>query len=371
MIKSLVNKIKSQEKELKLAVFYFFIWKIGVLILSIVAVSRILHDYRSWLIWWDQGHYIAIAKNFYANRGFAFFPLLPLLIRFFNLIFHNYVISGQFISSISLLAAIIYLYRLVRIDFSAKISLRSVIYILIFPFSFFFGLIYTESLFLALVTASFYYARKEKWFKASLLAGLASATRVMGIFVFIGILYEYLESKGWNFRRLGKELIYILLIAPSGLISYMLYLQIKFNDFLAFFHSQADWGKSATFNLLIPLKRSLYPIKNVLNFSLDKEVYINNFVEVFCLLAAICLIILAFRKIRTSYLIYAFLSIMLPPLTGILSSVNRYVIILFPIFIFLAIFGENKYIDKTITFIFLIFFGFYLSLFVNLRFWVG
>ncbi|NIP31808.1 MAG: hypothetical protein GTO02_20035, partial [Candidatus Dadabacteria bacterium] len=91
------------------------------------------------------------------------------------------LLSGLIVSNIAYGFAVFYLYKLVLLDFEWDDALRTVIYFTIFPTAYFLHAAYTESLFLALTIASFYYARNDKWALCGVIGMLAALTRITGI----------------------------------------------------------------------------------------------------------------------------------------------------------------------------------------------
>ncbi len=88
---------------------------------------------------WDTGHFKAIALHGYdIYWRTAFFPLYPLLQRGLNYFIHNVLVAGLVISNIVTLLTFIVLYRLVEQDFQRNTALRAVLYLAVFPTSFFF-----------------------------------------------------------------------------------------------------------------------------------------------------------------------------------------------------------------------------------------
>lgn len=109
----------------------------------------------------DGVHYLLIGANGYTvNAGF--FPLFPLLLNVASSIFGRvaafdplqYFVSLAFVSFCFLLSLIV-LYRLIKIDYKDNIALFTIFFLLIFPTSFFYVSIYSESLFLLLSLSSF------------------------------------------------------------------------------------------------------------------------------------------------------------------------------------------------------------------------
>src|SRR3989344_4028800 len=90
----------------------------------------------------DGVHYLTIAQRGYAAQFTqVFFPLYPLILSLFSriLFFINPVLSGLLITNILFLAAIIVFYRLLLLDFTVRRAHWAVIFMLVFPVSFFFG----------------------------------------------------------------------------------------------------------------------------------------------------------------------------------------------------------------------------------------
>lgn len=190
----------------------------------------------------DGVHYLGIAQTGYsAQFTQAFFPLYPLLIRFTNFYLHNYLLSALFISHLFLFFAIKYLYKLVSLDFSSKTASKTVLLLLLFPTSYYFGSAYTESVFLFLVVSSLYYMRTKHPIKAIFLAALAGATRIVGIFLLPALLYEHLlQSKG---KKNPTLLSYApFLLSSAGLLSYMTYLHLRFQNAFYFLTAQPAFG---------------------------------------------------------------------------------------------------------------------------------
>ena len=150
---------------------------------------------------WDTGFYLSIAEEGYQVDGVpfpsvAFFPLLPLLIRAFNLLTGDTLVAGLLVTNLALVAACLLFYRLVYDEFGAETAGRAVWYFLIFPSSFFGSAIYSESLFLLCAIGALYLFRKGLWESAAMLGVLSAMTRFMGLLVAPLLLIEW-----WMLRR--------------------------------------------------------------------------------------------------------------------------------------------------------------------------
>ena len=175
---------------------------------------------------WDSPHYLFIAQNGYVNEGdpanfIVFFPLYPLLVRLITFDFAYINLSGLIISNLSSLVAVIYLFKLAKLDYSDSVAKKAVLYLSVFPTAYFLSAVYTESLFLALVIASLYYARNSKWPFAGFLGFLASLTRIAGLLLLPVLVVEYFHQKEWKIRDMNLNLFWTSLPA-FGFLSYLL-----------------------------------------------------------------------------------------------------------------------------------------------------
>lgn len=287
----------------------------------------------------DGEHYLSIAIFGYKEKEQAFFPVYPGMISFLAKPFSpdllsylvNSTIAGLIISNLSFLLALIILWNLITIDYSKKIALFTLATVLLFPTSFYFGAVYSEALFLVLSVSSFYLARKGRFLSASILGVVASATRVFGVLLLLAFLIEAWEQKA----KLSKS-FWIFLI-PLGLLIYMLYQYFTVGDPLAFYNLQKQVGEQHQSGLVLLPQVYFRYIKMLLTVNPANPIYQTIVLE---LLLGIIFFLLPlygyFKKVRLSYVAYAMLGFILPTITGSFSSVPRYVIILFPSFLILA-----------------------------------
>ena len=290
-----------------------------------------------WLWFWggfDGVHYLNIAEKGYEyGLTQAFFPLYPLLIRWLNL-FGNSLVTALIISHLSLIGFLYCFIKLGRLDFKAATIKWAGVLLLLFPAGFFLFGVYTESLFLFLTAACFYLARRRQWGWAAIMAGLASGTRLVGIFLLPAILWEYYKVKKPKLLPLAGY----SLIASSGLLLYLNYLQQRFGDFLIFVHSQPGFGAGRQVNeLVLPYQVIARYTKMFLSVSPANDIYPVLVFEFLATLGFAALIIYAlWKKLRPSYLIFIIPALLLPTLTGTFASMPRYGLIAFPLFYLLG-----------------------------------
>lgn len=288
----------------------------------------------------DGEHYLSIATFGYKSLEQAFFPIYPMLIAFFAKPISydffslqvNSTLSGLLISNISFYFAVISLWKLLNLDFSKRIALLTILLIMVFPTSFYFGALYNESLFLLLTVLTFYSARQKRWFLASIFGMVASATRIFGILLLPSLLIEaYLQKE--KFTR-----YFWIYLIPLGLLGYMLYQYLSVGDALAFYRLQDLVGEQRQGRLVFLPQVYFRYIKMLLTVDPANFIYQTILLEFVVGIIFFILPIYGFlKKIRLSYLFYALSAFLITTFQGAMSSVPRYVLVFFPSFIAMAI----------------------------------
>ena len=197
---------------------------------------------------WDSVWFLSIAQDGYDDGArTAFFPLYPLLVRIAGAPFGSGLIGGALLSTLALGAALVLLHRLVALDHDRAVARNAVLVTALFPMSFFFSAVYSESLFLALSIGAVYAARRERWAWAGLLGLLAATTRSAGVLLLVPLAMIYL----WDARRpslrarrpLRPDVLWLALV-PAGLGLYCALLALDGHDPLAPFRAQEVWFRS-------------------------------------------------------------------------------------------------------------------------------
>ncbi len=195
------------------------------------------------LVRWDAWWYLNIAERGYwfdpqHPSNVAFFPVFPLLVRGLAALIGNPVLAGLLVANLAAVAGVIAFWLWVREEAGAAAAERAVVWLLVFPFSFFFHTIYAESLFLALVALGFLAARRGHWLRAGALGGLAAASRPMGILLFPAFAWALWEARRAGRAVRARDLLGVLLV-PAGLGVYAGYLWAAFGTPLAFWDAHA------------------------------------------------------------------------------------------------------------------------------------
>lgn len=199
---------------------------------------------------WDAAHYIAVARFGYGDPaspspdgGIGFFPLYPLLIRIVATLTgqtgsdSGLAIIAILLSATFFLASIPLFVELARETLNLDDARFAILLWLVFPFAFFYTAAYTEALFLLQVLAAIHFARRGQWWLAALVAMTASATRLVGLAVIGGVVYSAFRS-GIRLPRL----IALAAVGSAGFVAFLGYLWARFDDPLAYFRTQEQWG---------------------------------------------------------------------------------------------------------------------------------
>jgi hypothetical protein len=318
-------------------------------------------------IWshWDGEHYVALAMGGYLhppdNVSPAFFPLYPLLMRSFAELFGGPISKealsawGPLLSLLFLPFAFYFIYQIALDGWDERAARGAVLALAFFPTTFFLNAAYTESLFLALSAGSLWAMRVRKdLLAAGVLAALAGATRNVGVFLMVPLLFEWIKDKE-TFRWRG---IY-LLAAPCGLLAYMGYLWARFGEPLLFYSAQKDWGRQATGPLetagrawgaaVEGMGRLLDPglwAHPVVGKLADHLAEAGNFFNLAFFAFAVVVLLAGSRELPLSLTVYGLLLVAPAMLFGTperpLMGAPRYVLVAFPIFIVLGLLYRNR-----------------------------
>ncbi len=275
----------------------------------------------------DGAHYTSIAKDGYGVYQTAFFPLYPLLIRFF--VFATKLPYESVAVLISHVAFLIGLFLFWQYLERARSRAWTIAFLLLYPASFFFATAYSESVFFALAAGALLAIKRKYWILAACFIGLASATRLVGVFLIIPLVFAA-RRRSWT-----------VVIAFTGLFAYMMYLWRTIGDPLAFFHVQSAFGAGRSGGELIFLPQVFWRYLRIfMTVPTGELLYYVAVLEVSSFILGMVFLLIAWRKrYDAAILLYSACVLVLPTLTGTLSSMPRYLLAAFPLF---SVLGEIK-----------------------------
>lgn len=322
---------------------------------------------------WDGYWYSLLANYGYGiyQASAAFWPLYPLLL-WIGAQFTGWdtAVVGILISNISFLFALVLLYRLVQLDFPEPVARRVIWLTAFFPTAFYFSAMYTESLFLLVTVAAIYYGRTGRWGRAGIAVALAALTRNTGVLVVIPLAVFLYRQYGWKPREWWSPGVKVCLGALSPLL-FMFKLDSIWGDPLLMLSAQKGWARyksmpwstvQAEFKKLdltwlhwlvnSPSWGTLTNPNLRLSFA-ESQAY-----DLFIFLVFVPLAIYTLWRVRGAFSLYALVVFAIPLFTPShvhpLMSFPRFVIVLFPFFIAIALLTRRRLVYGAVMAIFII-----------------
>lgn len=381
----------------RLVVFGVAIWVTvaGIVAADVDGFPALEHPFGAWpatglldlvfspLTKWDALHYLALAFDGYSGnepgmppdeRRAAFFPLYPGLVRVlsgFAVSPGLLVIVGYVVSLACFFAALVLLHRLVTVEMGARYARPALMLLAFFPTAFFFGIPYTESLFLLLAVAAFLAARSGRWAIAGGVLALASAARAPGLLLVLPVALLYLygpradrepaASTGLRPRyRIGPEAAWIAL-APLGLIAFSAYLHFALGDAFAWQSAQELFGRQTVdpfTGIWTAIREGGASLGDVVSGTYGSEPVFDhlNIAQLAAVMLALVGGIGALRMLPPAYGVWTLVSLLPMALSqspGLpLHSSTRYVAVLFPVFLWLAAVCERRGITTQVVAVF-------------------
>lgn len=291
---------------------------------------------------WDSGWYFEIAKNGYrynpdGQSTIAFFPLYPMAMRAVAFLFGGsdraLWISGLLISWVAFICALIVLHRFTtRLFGDREAGRRAVLYLAVFPFSFFFSRVYTESLFLLVSIVAVVSAYDGRWWRAGAFAALAALTRPNGVLVVIPLFCLI-----WQGRPAWRELIRrgaAVSLAAVGFAAYCAFTYSLAGNPLAWLDAQRYWHYSVGD---APWRQLLKLIGGVVKHGPYDFFFTSKLAPYQFFHGAVALIFLGltpavFRHLGVPLGLYVLVSLLVPLSGSDLQGLGRYASVLFPVF---------------------------------------
>lgn len=238
--------------------------RVGLLLAGMAAAMLLSDGGLTWerafqqLQRWDAAHYIRLIEEGYqgyTENGqhlfLVFFPGYVWAARLLRLVIPSTALAGTALSCLCYGGACCYLYRLAGEAYNSRVARDTLLYMSLFPFSFFSGLVMTEGLFLLATTGACWYAWRGKWLAFGLFGALAALTRMTGLLVIaVGVIrlleaYRPLELPvGKSLGRCWKPLLLRLpltLLPAAGTLLYLLLNLWVDGDPFAFASHQEHW----------------------------------------------------------------------------------------------------------------------------------
>ena len=303
-----------------------------------------------WLAIWqrfDANWYTSVADNGYGTIGGDdhFPPLFPVLIRILKPLFGSAFIAGLLISHLATLYAIKLLFDTFYEWGGNYLAKRTVLFLLIYPTSFFLFSVYTESLFLVTALLSLQYMRKGSWAWAGFWAFCAVLTRLQGAALVIPMIY--LMWREPTFLRKPASWVGLALPAVGGLFYLFLRSMQVTQGVVPLVES--DWHA----RMVLPWETYWYAIQTLTSGRFTFIDLLNWAIGTLFII----LLVAGWQKIPLEYNLYTAFSLLIMLIriveTQPLISMSRYSLTLFPSFFVFGLAGENPWLRRLIIYAFI------------------
>jgi hypothetical protein len=290
----------------------------------------------------DTTHYVHLAREWYRLDEDMYsirLPLYPLLIRWLGRLLDGrdrYLLGALLISNTAAAGYFIAFAALARDAVGPRGAGYAQLYATVYPWAFFLLAGYAESISLLLVALGFLGIRRERWWMAGVCATLAALTRVQGAVLALPLLYEMLRQPRFRSWPLCLNLAWALMpgLAVGGFMFWRA--QAGFEPmpvvWAARFHDIATW----------PGESLLYAVRVLISGG----GHFNDYLELGAALLFLVLMMLAWRKLSPTYVLYMiaawWLSLSRMRFPHPLAGMGRYMLALFPAFFFLGQAGARS-----------------------------
>jgi hypothetical protein len=235
---------------------------------------------------------------------------------------------------------------------------RTILFLAIFPTSFFLLAGYTESIFILLALGSFWSARNGRFWLAGLLGFVAALTRLTGWVLIVPLAYEFYrqflaeEGRPFNLQHAiskirGRNLVSLLAIFLPALGLFTFYVLRELLGLPPIGPIYENYWLQTTG---IPGQDIVTAVERML----AGKARFAHYFDFFCTFFLLGTTILAFRRLGPTYGIYsaALLFFMLLPASfhKPLYSFARYTLAFFPTFMIMADAAENPWINRLVIY---------------------
>ncbi|MFC4147406.1 hypothetical protein ACFO0M_14210 [Micromonospora mangrovi] len=220
---------------------------------------------------------------------------------------------------------------------------RFVRYLVLLPTAFLFQAALTESLFLCLALAAFWYAEQRRWLLVGIVGYFLALSRSVGFVVVVPLALVLLRQHGW---RLDPRTLlrcvrtgWPLLLVPAGWWTFMAFCRWRSGDWYAYKHAQEKgWGIT---------------VQNPLGVAWGALTGPNsaNALRVWCAVAVLLVALVGLRRAELPYLVYTVIVVLVPLSMGppVHKSLLRYLLAAFPVGLVLARWAGRAALDSWLT----------------------
>lgn len=279
-----------------------------------------------------NGYQVRSHKAPKRETNISAFPLYPVLMKAVAMVTRDATLAGTLISLCAFFAMLLFLYREVDQDHDEETATRAILYLSVFPTSWFYQALYAEALLLLLGFLSLRMARLDRPLASGLLGMGASLSRLAGGVLALPVLMEFTFGSGTKLSRKGlvRGLMPAVMIT-TGWLAYFSYISAMTNHFWFYFTAHRRFSSivepwTSVWNLLAP--------------GLLKSP--TRLVAVLVLIIFLAAAVRAARQLRLGHSMYLAVGILFCLSSPNLAGLPRYLMVLFPVYVVLARWAHTR-----------------------------
>jgi hypothetical protein len=300
---------------------------------------------------YDAGWYHGIASSGYVfgaggRNNLAFFPLYPMLMRGGGMLLgsaqEDFYFAGIVVSWIAFACAMVMLYKLARLDLADDAAQRAVLYAAVFPFAYFFGVVYSESVFFLALVSTAYALRTRRWAWAAFAGAAMTATRVTGVMALPGLAWmawqATMSTTPAARHGLADRLAAALALAGCtlGIGLYSVYNYMVSGSPLVWYDAITHWNYAPGHNPLTMVLAVLRALVTRPPSYLREPMAPYDVLNAFAAIGALALVPVVWKRFGFGYALIVLGGMLLPLSSGQLEGLGRYASVQFPLALALA-----------------------------------
>ena len=284
----------------------------------------------SWL-WlfnaWDSLQFTRIALFGYVHPNYVYLPAYPIMILITGRLTGDYWFGAFAVAQVFTAASLIMFQQVAEMYMQPKEALCASLLMATFPFiSVFTTLSYSEPLFLFSTLSTWFLYKKGKLQSSSLMAGIASVTRIYGILIVLPIIVDLIKSRRYH------RLFYVS-IPMATLGSWLIYCYQSTGDWFVSWTDEKYWQRGGVGDGIKILQAiSQHGIQGLLNCCAGLDPTIFWSISLFIILIA-----LTWHVDRPLWIYSVAVSGLLVFTTTYYISLLRYLAFIFPIWLSIRI----------------------------------
>ena len=294
---------------------------------------------------YDAGWYHGIASTGYAfveggRSNLAFFPLYPTLMgvggRLLGGAQEDFYFAGIVISWAAFVLAMPLLYRLALLDLPRDSAIRATTFAAVFPSAYFFGVVYSESLFLLTLVGAVLALRTQRWGWAIAAGAAMTATRVNGVMFVPALAWIAWQSAPATTKDRTWAMVAVA-CSTLGIAAYSVFnYRLSGNPF-EWYDAIVRWGYHPGGNPVGGLYAiGVALVNRPMQFLATERMAPYDTLNALVATFAICLVPVIWKRLGLGYALVVVLGLALPLSSGQYEGLGRYCAVLFPIPIWLG-----------------------------------